>query len=297
MAADKHTYSFGTLLMITAAAAWGVGDVLIKSVFVVGVNLPFNLALLRLWVAILLYVILLASSRILKKLHVPWRNLILPFALGTMIAAFTAFFLSALALTTVASTTLLVYTSPAFVVLLGRVTLKEKLTKSKLFGVALSLLGVGTVVGLPLGAQIFTSKHYLGDIFALITGLANSGMFIIGRMQSKVVDERITIFYASLFACLILTPIAILVEGLNPLRLAPASPYALGAALATSFAFLPYLAALKRIEATKASIYGLTEPIVASVIAALALGEMVDLWTIVGGGLILAAALIVYGGR
>lgn len=281
-------------MMIAAGCFWGVGDVFIKLVYLSGFSLPFNLALLRYWVSIFIYLSALATLRRHHTLLAPRRSLLIPLALGTGSAAFSALFLTSIVHTTVTNAALLIYTAPAFVAVLARIILKERLTPAKLTGIILTLTGASLIMGVTRGASLFTSEHFLGDLLAVSAGMSSASTYIMGRKQTRRLDELTTTLYAFIFASLILTPIALTTEGINPSGFAPAIAYALGTAIATSVAYLLYIASLRRIEATRASVYGIVEPIAAALIANLTIGEAVDLYTLLGGALVLTAVFIVY---
>jgi DME family drug/metabolite transporter len=65
----------------------------------------------------------------------------------------------------------------------------------------------------------------------------------------------------------------------------------LGMAVFTSGAFVCLFAGLRRLGALRMAILSATEPLTASVLAAIFLGERIGPWTVVGGGFILSGAI------
>src|SRR5579872_1277337 len=127
--------------MLTAGSVFGVGDIFTKSVYNSGVNLPFNFSIVRLWISLLVYFVLIAYSGLLPKLLLPPRLLWRPLIYGVMVAAFTGFFLTSLEHTSVANATLLIYTAPIYLAIIGRLWLSEILTREKIIGIILALVG------------------------------------------------------------------------------------------------------------------------------------------------------------
>jgi len=112
---------------------------------------------------------------------------------GFFLALHFATWISSLEYTTVASSVLLVSTTPLWVALLAPVTIKEPVSRPVLVGMFLALAG-GVIVGLsdvcvltgaglacpPLG-EFVRGRAFLGDLLALTGALMAAGYLIIGR--------------------------------------------------------------------------------------------------------------------
>jgi drug/metabolite transporter (DMT)-like permease len=121
------------------------------------------------------------------------KDLLLALLSGTFLALHFDTWITSLEYTSVASSVVLVSTTPLWVALLSPLTLKEPITRFVLVGMLLALLG-GIVVGLSemcsLGAGgvsclapgvIFRGEAFLGDALALIGALMAALYMIIGR--------------------------------------------------------------------------------------------------------------------
>jgi drug/metabolite transporter (DMT)-like permease len=100
---------------------------------------------------------------------------------GVFLAVHFALFLGSLAYTTVASSTTLATTAPVFVALGGLRFLGERPIRRTWIGMGVSMLGalalgVGDLTDVALGPQAL-----LGDVFALLSAVSVAGYFLIGR--------------------------------------------------------------------------------------------------------------------
>jgi drug/metabolite transporter (DMT)-like permease len=113
---------------------------------------------------------------------------------GIFLAFHFATWISSLAYTTVASSVVLVDTSPLWVALLAPLLLKEKIGKWVLAGLVITMAG-GFFIGLsdvcqvsnhgiscPSLASILDGKYFLGDVLALLGALFAAGYLLIGRV-------------------------------------------------------------------------------------------------------------------
>lgn len=121
------------------------------------------------------------------------RDWLLALLSGFFLAVHFATWITSLEYTTVASSVVLVSTSPLWVGLLAPLTIREPVSRGVLLGMALALAG-GTIVGLS-DSCAFESFHlscpplraflggeaFLGDVLALAGAFAGAGYLLIGR--------------------------------------------------------------------------------------------------------------------
>jgi drug/metabolite transporter (DMT)-like permease len=154
-----------------------------------------------------------------------WRNLtrldlVKGFLAGLFLALHFASWISSLALTSVASSVVLVTTTPLWVALLSPFLLKEHIRRSVLIGLLFSITG-GVIVGignacrfeqseLVCQAQVFSRQAMWGNFLALFGAWMAAGYMIIGRQLRKKLN---TISYTALVygvAALILLVVVII---------------------------------------------------------------------------------------
>lgn len=203
---------------------------------------------------------------------------------GVVLAVHFFAFISSLRYTSVASSTLLVNFHPLIVGAASVLILKES-SKRTIAGVAIGFVGVAVIAltGLGTGESVGNALALLGGVMAAIYILA-------GRMLRKTLGIFTYAFSVYLTAAVVLLASAIL-NGV-PLWPYPTEELLIFLALAvvcTIFGHTVYNWSLKYLTAPVISTSLLGEPILASLLALLLLGE-VPVWTVV-----LAAPLVLVG--
>lgn len=228
------------------------------------------------------------------------RELTLALLSGFFLALHFATWISSLEFTTVASSVVLVSTTPLWVALISPFTLKERLTRAVILGMALTLVG-GTVVGLsdtcdwtgtglvcpPLGTFL-RGQAFLGDILALIGAITAALYLLIGRsLRSKLsLVPYIFIVYGVAAVVLIFIMLA---GGFSPFGYSPTTYlwFLLLALVPQLIGHSTYNWALRYLSAAYVSITLLGEPIGSTLLAYILLGEIPTAFKIFGAILIL----------
>jgi uncharacterized membrane protein len=136
----------GYVQVAIAAALWGTIGVAARDIFASGLT-PLDAATWRATgaCALLLLYCLLTDRR---ALAITWRDLPLFAAYGAIsVAGFMTVYFVAIRLSTVATSAVLLYTAPAWVVLLARIFFGEPITHLKALAVALAFVGCVLVIG------------------------------------------------------------------------------------------------------------------------------------------------------
>ena len=179
----------------------------------------------------------------------------------------------------------LLYTAPAFVALMGRLFLKEKLGVREVVAVAGTLAGV-SLISLGGGQGVHPTASALG--WGLLAGLTYSLYYLYGKL------------YFARFAPVALYALALPVgaAGLAPFThfvhkdAAAWGLLLLIAVFSTYLAYLAYAAGLRWLPATRASVIASLEPVVAALLAALVFGERLSPLAVLGAAVVLGAALL-----
>lgn len=280
----------GASLVLAAAALWGTLGLFGKVLYRYGFT-PFELASARASVGLLG----LAAGALFRPgtLRVPLRSL--PFLAAYGIGGYALFetlYFMAVERTTIAVAAALLYTAPAFVVLLAAVFERERLTPAGLGALGLVLLGVFLVTG--AARALLAGQAALSPLAAAL-GLGSGLMYGAYTLMSKRAMRRFSpvtaVFWVFLFASLALALLA------PPWRVAARAPAALPILAAmglgpTLGAFLLYLAGLRHLPATTASMLATVEPVVAAALGAAFLDERLGLDRLAGVLCIVAAALL-----
>ncbi len=186
--------------------------------------------------------------------------------------------------TSVAASTVIVDSSPIFVVLLSYLVLGEGVNAREAAGIAISFLGASIIA---MG-HIDMSSNLFGDFLALIGSISLAVYLVAGRRLRGKLD--LAPYTASVYG--ISGILLLLTAGASgiPLSGYPLREWAIFLALAlipSGLGHNSYNYALKYLKASVVSVSILGEPIGASILAAILLGELPRITTVIGGALVL----------
>jgi drug/metabolite transporter (DMT)-like permease len=282
----------GSLMVLGAAAAWGLMGTLARYLFTGGEVGPLALTAIRSTVAALILVVgLLVWDR--GQLRLPLREIPLAALVGVAglaMANFTYFY--TISLTNVATAILLQYMAPILVALASALFLGERLTW-------LTLLALGLAVG----GCFFMVKGYdpaflrvnlPGLISGLLSACAFAGYTLLTKRAVGRMPSWTLLAYAYTFAMLFwwtLTPPWLLISEGYTLRLW-AIFFLIGAA-GTVLPFALYTFGLTYLPATQVSIISTMEPVVAAGAGLLLLGEALHWPQLLGGVLVVTGVVLV----
>jgi drug/metabolite transporter (DMT)-like permease len=282
----------GGYLRITGAAVlWGSIGVAGRAAFAAGVT-PLEAAFFRALLAFAAVAIIVLITDA-TALRIRPRDLILFGAFGLIsIAVFFFVYLYAISRTTVATAAILLYTAPAFVIVLSALLFHEPVTRRKGAAVALAFAGCALVVR---GYDPASLRLNLPGVLAGLASGFTYGLYsIFGKTALRRYRPITTLTYALGIGAVALGLVAL---PLGAVRLGH-PPAAWGgilylALVTTLLAQWLYLAGLQRIEAGRASLVATLEPVVAAGFGYLLLGERLAPWQLVGGALVLSAVLTI----
>ncbi len=279
----------GYLLAVVAAVLWATLGILGKFLYGYGAD-PLTVVTIRATVAFV--TLALALAVVDRRLLYLSRRDIPFFALYGLIGVtfnYAAYFY-ALRWTTVATAVILLYTYPALVTLLSALFLGERMSRAKGLALVLTFGGCFLVAqGYDPGA-LRLNLH--GVLFGLGAGASAAVYSLFGKKALQRYNSWTVACYAFGFGAFFLILLVILHsdQPFAALRY-PWPAWAAILALAwfpTLLAYALFTASMKYIEASKASIMATLEPVVASALAYLFLGEGMAWPQLLGGGLVLA---------
>jgi drug/metabolite transporter (DMT)-like permease len=189
-----------------------------------------------------------------------------------------------------AVTSILLYLYPVVVMILAAALLGEPLNRVRVGALALAVVGVFTVVN-PLSA------HGTIDSAGLLFGLATAAIYatyiLVGRVLLADVSSVVATAVIATTAGIVLAVSGAVGGQWRPLD---AGGWALALSMAVVATAIPatmFLAGLARVGATRAAIISTLEPATTVVLAALLLSEDLGPVRLIGGGVVLVAAVIV----
>jgi drug/metabolite transporter, DME family len=279
--------------VLGAASFWATFGIFAKRLYEAGFE-PLELASTRAAIGFLAIAIFtLPRGRRPGGVAVGWRAMPFFAAYGVLgYALFTIVYFAALERTTVSVAAALLYTAPAFVLVMSALLWRERVSPPRLVALALVLGGALLVTG--AAGALLRGTATLPPM-ALVTGIGAGLTYAVYTMFSKVATERYgpaaSLFwsfgFATLAFALFAAPWAAFLR--SPAYVLPL--IALGI-VPTLIPYTLYLMALRELRASTAAMLASAEPMIAAILAAALLHERLELLQGIGMLLIIAAAVL-----
>jgi len=272
----------GILLIAISAASFGTLAIFGRFLYADGMD-TFTMLFLRFGISASIMTFIL----ILRKEPFPrGRILALLIGMGALGYVGQSFsYLSAIKYASAGLVALLLYLYPMFVFILSVIFLREKVTWAKVAALVLALVGTALTVG-PAGGQ------FLGIFFAIFAAVVYSVYIIVGAdvmRHVSAVQSSLVIFASAGTVYGMLTA----VNGAHfPASSSGWWSMAGIVLLATVIPVVTFLAGLERIGPTNAAMLSTLEPVITVLLAAWLFAERLEPLTMVGGGLILVAVVV-----
>lgn len=279
----------GYLMVATASLLFGLNGTISSLLLDSGVT-PVTLAEFRMFFGgLCLMAVLLLRERAALKLPLHSWGWIIAFGLSLILLTYTYFVaISRLPL----AIALVIEFSAAAWMALGEAIWRRKLpARAVILAVSLTFLGVILLTG--VWNLSLNGLDGLGLLFAFLALLAYIAHLLIGRCVGRTLPALTSTTYGALLAC-------IFWFNVQPPWSIPATTWQhlwlilLVGILGMAIPFSLTLAALRRLDVTRAGIAGMLELVSASVIGYFWLGQHLTLWQIVGCTLVLGGVIISY---
>lgn len=267
---DRKTYLPQASILL-AGISWGLIGLFSRSLLNAGFS-PRDIVLIRnAGGLVLLALVLLAADRSAFRIRLGQ----LPWCAGTGLVSvllFTLCYFSCQQYCSLATAAILLYTAPAFVVVMSALLWREPVTGRKLLALGLAFLGCTFVSGVWSGGLSVSPT-------GLVLGLGSAFFYalysIFGRYALRGSPPMTVVLYTFVFAgggaLLVGDPGAVISALAADGRLLA---LAVGlAALSTALPYVLYTWGLSRVESGKASILASVEPAAAALVGVLAFGE------------------------
>jgi drug/metabolite transporter (DMT)-like permease len=275
------------LLLVLTATLWSSGGVLIKLVECNPVCIAGARSLIA---AAFIAIVARPTSFSLAALFRPQAR----FQFGAAVAYSLTVLLFVIAnkLTTSANAILLQYTAPVWVALLGSRLLQERVTRFDWLTILAALLGMTLFF-----VERLTTENLLGNAVAIGSGVAFALFAICMRKHAQTygTDTPSTdaVFWGNVLTAGIGLPF--ITQSFASGVVLPAEAW-LGLALLGVFqlglAYVLFVRAVPHVSALEAMLISMLEAVLNPVWVVLFLNEVPGVWTLVGGGIVLAALLV-----
>ena len=279
------------LAVAAAASTWGTLGIFSKMLYADGVSFEALVAFRAVvgWLAVMAFLLATGGAR---RLRVARRDFVFLVPLGLVgIGLFYLFYFYTVRESAVGSAAVLLYSSPAFVVVLAWLFLKEGLDPAKVVSLGLTIGGVALVAGAYDPANLEVTPTVLTT--GLLAGLTYGLYSIFGRPVAGRLGPVVILSYALFFGAVLLSLAAI--PTAHTLAGLPPTSYAVLFMLAvvhTTLAFALYTFGLGRLGAGRAAIVATIEPVVAGALGTILLGEELTAPKIVGASLVISGAVL-----
>jgi drug/metabolite transporter, DME family len=279
----------GYLFVMAAAVLWAISGTASKFIFTSGIS-PIELVQFRAAGAAILLVFALGIQKSSLLRIVP-KNIGYFALLGALLAATQFTYLFAISKTQVAVAILLQYQAPLVIALYTLIVLREKLAITTVIAIICSLLGCYLVIGAYSLNILSMSKA------GVISGLCSAVTFALYTVASESVMRRYSPWTV---LCYAFTVAAIILNIIYPPFHALVRSHTLVTwwwvffvtIFGTTLPFAFYNLGIQRIRPTHASVTATLEPIAAAIISYVFLGEVLELWQIIGAILVIIAIII-----
>jgi drug/metabolite transporter (DMT)-like permease len=285
----NHSLSRPTALMLFAVVVicwgvnWAITKTLVQSVF------PLWATSIRTAIAtVALFILLVARGQFIipRRGDIP---VICAIALLHMVAfsALTAF---GLRFVPVGRSIVLGYTTPLWVVPGAWLFLKEPMTRARLAGTGIGLLGL-IVLFNPLTLDWSDRDALTGSVLLLLAALCWAANILYVRAHHWLSTPFQLAFWQTLLACAVLSVLALLFDGVPQIVWSPglAAAFLYSGIFGTALAYWAMAVVNRSLPATTTSLGILATPVVGVICSTVALGERID------ASLVIAMVLILTG--
>lgn len=284
---------FPYLLIASGAGLWGMIGIFILQLDQYGFSSLQIVALRVISASIILFTFMF--FRCPKKLSIRFSDFHL--FIGTGLLSITFFnwcYFTAIKETGLTVAVILLYTGPAFVVIMASIFFKESLNRQKVFGLFATFIGAALVV------QFVPFQGFNLSLFGVLAGIGSGFGYalysIFGKFALKKYSPITITFYTFLVASIFLIPFSGILSKSIFINLAkpPVIWNILGLGLfPTVLAYILYTEGLSRIETGKAAITTMTEPVAATLIGVFAFGDILNIYQIIGIVIVLFSVIFI----
>ncbi len=275
-----------------AAVLWGILVIFIKNLSVAGLE-SMEIVTLRVYGAALVLMVglLLYNKKLLRiRLKDAWCFV------GTGVVSIVFFsycYFKNVTVSSVAVSSILMYTSPIWVTLFARIIFREKIGRRKLIALGLAFAGCILVSGITGGVGRVSVE---GLLLGLGSGIGYGLYSIFGRIALEKGYHPMTVSaYTFLFACVGVLPFIKPVEIWEKMNVAPGLwGWALCMVFfSTCMSFTLYTIGLKYMEAGRAAVLATLEPIVTTLVGVVVYKEILSLVMVCGIAMVLGASILI----
>lgn len=287
----KKIKASSIILVLASGCMWGCMGLLVRPLNEIGL-VTMDICFLRGFVT---FIVMLAGLLIFDRnaIKIKLKDIWCFIGTGTLSVTFFNFcYFKTITLTSLSVAAVLLYTAPAFVMIMSSFLFKEKMTGKKIAALAIAFVGCVLVSGVINGSGTLNAK---GVLVGLGAGFGYALYSIFGRYALQRGYNSMTItFYTFVFATLATVFMADVSSIINIVETRPGlSIYAAFMILfVTLFPYLCYTKGLSGMENGTASVIASIEPVMATVLGILIYKEEITFVNAFGMILVLGSIVI-----
>lgn len=287
----------GLVLVVLAAALWGTSGVATKTLYTFVAISPISVAAFRLALGapLLLAVFYLTSGS--RSFRIARGDLGWLLLVGASLGISQACYFAAIARVGVAIATLVtICTAPVLVSLFSATLLRERLTGAVVGALACALIGTALLIGVGRSDGGAPAGAVSGGILLALGAACNFAIFIlVSRLLANRYHPLLSITIAVSIGAALLIVTSALTVGMTLRYPWPAWALLLYLGLApTALGYALFYQGVRHTTAAEASIASLVEPLTATVLAVVILGERLDTLGLLGAALLIGAIVFLY---
>lgn len=279
------------ILIAISAIMWGIIAIFVRKLASLGFT-PMEIVTIRVVTALLLLGIIgLLKYPGQMKIHLRDSK----YFIGTGIFSIVLFnwcYFTSINQLSLSFAVILLYTAPAFVVVLSYLFLKESMDSMKIISVIVTLIGCILIAGINLKET--PSMNLVGILTGLGAGFGYALYTIFGKFALLKYRPFTVTFYTFFVASITLLVFTDLFEKGSILFNKEVILYGVGLGLfPTVLAYLFYTKGLERMESSKASIIATVEPVAATLLSVFLFKEDFGVLQFIGTAIILLSVILI----
>ncbi len=279
---------YAPFFVLCAGMLWGTIGIYVKKLNGMGLGSMDIVAIRALFTVVSLFVCLMIYNKRLFTIKI--RDIWCFIGTGVFsIVFFNYCYFRAMTLIPLSIAAILLYTAPAFVLILSAVLFGERITKRKILALLATIAGCALASGFSGGVG---HTGPAGILYGLGAGIGYALYSIFGRCAINRRYNSMTIsFYTFLCASVASVPFADVGKIVSVGESAHGVPvfYLIFAIMSTVLPYILYTKGLSGLENARASVIASVEPVAAAVVGLLVFGEALSAQQIIGIALVIGA--------
>jgi len=197
------------------------------------------------------------------------------------------FYLTGLSMTNAVNAGILVTTIPIFTLIVAVLLKREEMSFVKIIGILIAISGVAILIDF---GRFQFNKNFIGDLFIISNSLFYAIYLVISKKMLKLYNSFTVITYVFVFASFMILPFTVNSLFVINYNSIPSSGYLSLLLVLIVGTFIPYLVvtfALQNTQSSSVAVYSYLQPLIATILSSLIVGEHITLRLLISALIIL----------